>query len=281
MDKTVYAELCAVLFEHTGAQISVVKNSSKRNIEKYAHTRGFATAKAYLAYLRENIDQEMPNLADHGLVHLTSFGRNHVFWEALQRHFICQIKPEDNVRVLSLGCSDGHELTTIALLLHQFTSEKNITIDALDIAPKCIKNAMNLAFPKKHLNKLTFLTPRVWKSLVELPPGNRLRLIPELAARIHARVADVRTRTGDWWGAEPAVYDLVLCRNLLLYLEASVAEDTMIEISKVLKPRGLMGIGAIDPKPPHKLFRELAFMLYLKVGKEGLGAAPNIQSSRL
>jgi chemotaxis protein methyltransferase CheR len=265
VDKKVYAQFCAVLVEHTGAQISVIKNFSKRNIKKYAHTRGFATAKAYLEYLREHIDQEMPNLADHGLVHSTYFGRNHTFWEALQRHFLCQIKPEDNVRVLSLGCSDGHELATIALLLHQFTSEKNITIDALDIAPKCVKNAMNPTFPKKHLNKLTFLTPRVWKSLVEIPPGNRLRLIPELAARIHARVADVRTRTGDWWGVEPAVYDLVLCRNLLLYLEASVAEDTMVEIAKVLKPRGLMGIGTLDPKPPHKLFRELEFMLYAKI----------------
>ena len=62
MDKKVYAQFCAVLVEHTGAQISVIKNFSKRNIKKYAHTRGFATAKAYLEYLREHIDQEMPRI---------------------------------------------------------------------------------------------------------------------------------------------------------------------------------------------------------------------------
>jgi hypothetical protein len=39
----------------------------------------------------------------------------------------------------------------------------------------------------------------------------------------------------------------------------------MVEISKVLKPRGLMDIGTLDPKPPHKLFRELEPMLFTKV----------------
>lgn len=264
MEKKVYAQFCAVLVEHTGAQIAVVKNFSARHIKKYAHSRGFPTAKAYLVHLRENIDQEMPNLADHGLVHSTYFGRNHTFWEALQRHFLCRIRSGESVRVLSLGCSDGHELATIALLLHQFTTAKNITIDALDISPKCVKNAMNPTFPKRHLNKLTFLTARVWKSLVEIR-GSRMRLIPELAERIHARIADVRTRTGDWWGAEPAVYDLVLCRHLLMYLEESVVEDTLTEISKALKQHGLLGIGPPDPKPPHGLFRELEPMLYTKV----------------
>ena len=39
----------------------------------------------------------------------------------------------------------------------------------------------------------------------------------------------------------------------------------MVEIAKVLKPRGLMGIGTLDPKPSHKLFRELEPMLFTKV----------------
>jgi chemotaxis methyl-accepting protein methylase len=264
VDKKVYAQFCAVLAEHTGAQITAARGNSKKSLKKYAHTRGFPTAKAYLNHVQANIDKELSHLADHGLVHMTSFGRNNVFWEALQRHFLCQIRPDESVRVLSLGCSDGHELATIALLLHQFTPAKNITIDALDISPKCVESAMNPTFPKRHLDKLTFLTVRVWKSLTEIR-GSRMQLIPELAARIHARVADVRTRTGDWWGAEPEAYDLVLCRHLLMYLEESVVEDTLIEISKVLKPKGLLGLGPPDPKPPHKLFRHLEPLLYSKV----------------
>lgn len=262
MNNDLYVELSALLAEHTGVQLNQ-RNGPKREIRRYAHARGFLTVRAYLAHVRKNLEAEIPRLCDHGLVHLTSFGRDEKFWESLQWHFFGHILPGEPVRILSLGCSNGHELATVAVLAHQRTEAKNIELDAWDISSKCVQDAMNPTFAKRLVNKLPFVRAHAWKSLEEYRVGH-VRLIPELVTRIHARVGDVRTRTGTWWGQEAGAYDLVLCRNLLMYLEASVVQDTYSVISEVLSKRrgGFLGIGKADPLPPHGLFQGLTPMLY-------------------
>jgi len=262
VDNKVYIDLCALVAEHTGVQL-IQRNGPKRAIRRYAHARGFLTVRSYLTHVQKNLAVEIPLLCDNGLIHQTNFGRDSKFWESLQAHFFGHILPGEPVRILSLGCSNGHELATVAVLAHQRTEPENITIDAWDISPKCIADAMNPTFAKQLKAKLPFMPARAWKSLEEFHPG-KMRLIPELVTRIHARVGDVRTRTGVWWGQEAEAYDLVLCRNLLLYLEASVVQDTYEVITKVLDRRrgGFLGIGKADAPPPHKLFQGLAPMLY-------------------
>ena len=262
MDNAVYIELSALVAKHTGVQLNQ-RNGPKRAIRKYAHARGFLTVRAYLNYVQKNLEVEIPLLCDHGLIHMTSFGRDEKFWESLQRHFFGHVLPGEPVRILSLGCSNGHELATVAVLAHQRTEAANIQLDAWDISPQCIEGAMNPAFAKRLVNQLPFIRAHAWKSLEEYRAG-QVRLIPELAARIRARVGDVRTRTGTWWGQEAGAYDLVLCRNLLLYLEASVVQDVYSTIAEVLGKRrgGFLGIGKGDPLPPHKLFESLTPMLH-------------------
>lgn len=262
MDYKVYAEFCALIAEHTGAQIAT-RHAPHASIAKYSRARGFPTVTAYLNHVRENLEEELPHLCDHGLIHMTGFGRNRKFWEALQRHFFTHVRPGEPLRILSLGCANGHELATVAVLAHQCTEAKNIEIDAWDISPQCIKDAANPVFQKRFMAKLPFLQARAWKSL-EITPKGYCRLIPELAARIRARVGDVRSRTGVWWGQEPGAYDLVLCRHLLIYLEASVVQDTYKAIFEVLNKRkqSFLGIGPPDPAPPHTLFQGLAPTLY-------------------
>lgn len=262
MDKLAHGRLGELLAKHAGTTIKK-RPTLSRVVTKYARDRGFPTVADYLDHVEDNLEDELPKLCDYALPHMTSFGRNNKFWIAAQRHFFSYIKPEDTVRILSLGCSNGHELATAAVLAHQQTAAKNIELDAWDISPKCVKDASNPIFAKRLINKIPFLPARAWKSLEVLNPG-RCRLVPELQARIRARVGDVRSRTGVWWGQEHGAYDLVLCRHLLMYLEDSVVQDTYRAIFEVLNKRkqSFLGIGPPDPLPPRKLFQGLEPMLY-------------------
>ena len=189
MEKSVYARICAVVARHTGAQIAP-RHAPKKSITKYSRARGFPTVSAYLDHVEANLEAELPHLCDHGLIHMTSFGRNSKFWESLQQHFFAHIQPGEPVRILSLGCANGHELATAAVLAHQRTEAKNIELDAWDISPKCVKDASNPIFQRRFMSKLPFLAARAWKSL-EVKPTGHCRLIPELQSRIRARVGDV------------------------------------------------------------------------------------------
>ncbi len=142
LEKSVYARICEVVARHTGAQIAP-RHAPKKSITQYARARGFPTVSAYLDHVEANLEEELPHLCDHGLIHQTNFGRDTKFWESLQQYFFGHILPGEPVRILSLGCSNGHELATAAVLAHQRTEAKNIELDAWDISPKCVKDASN------------------------------------------------------------------------------------------------------------------------------------------
>ncbi|KQP68168.1 protein-glutamate methyltransferase [Methylobacterium sp. Leaf111] len=165
--------------------------------------------------------------------------------------------PERTLRVWSAGCSTGAEPYSIAILLHELLGtalpEWRVSILGTDISTAALETARAGIYGR-------------W-ALRTLPLGERLRyfvpgpavagpgrdgtyaLRPEFRRMVRFErrnlmdLLDVRT-------AQPlAEFDLVLCRNVLIYFEAEVVLGIVRALGRRLTPEGWLLIGHAEPNP--------------------------------
>lgn len=143
------------------------------------------------------------------------------------------------VRVWSAGCSDGTELYSVALLLHR-----------LGVLPRC------------QLLGTDILAERVDRASRGGPVAGAARR--EAAAVLRWQRRDLIQEP-----PPPGRFDLVLCRNVLIYLEASVRSAVHRKLAAVLRRGGVLLLGrsewlpdparlGLAPAGPHAYRKEAA-----------------------
>jgi len=269
LDPYVFNEVARILVENAGAIITPTRHNMRAFLARI-RKRGFKAPRAYIRYAKAHLKEELPFLLDLGLVHTTAFGRDAALWKDIYENVL--EKHTGPLRVLSLGCSNGVELATVALLaMTKLANVADLTIDAWDIAPGIVERAQNPRFQRRYLARLP--VPVSPEHLQEI--GKRdVHLAPTLAARINARVGDVRAREDGWWGFKIGVYDLVLCRNLLTYLNPKDVSEVFTGIWHTATLDACLGIGSVDPLPPEGLFKQVAPMLYRVVPVAPIDTTP-------
>jgi chemotaxis methyl-accepting protein methylase len=143
------------------------------------------------------------------------------------------------IRVLSVGCSNGAELYSVAMLL----ADANLLDRAWLLGIDCRADAIACA-------REGVFTPEV---VADVPPATRWRHFE--AVRDGWRIAaPLRRRTA--WDVSDATrsvpagpWDLVLCRNLVIYLQASAAARVFRSLAASLAPRGYLVVGKAE-RPP-------------------------------
>ncbi len=143
----------------------------------------------------------------------------------------------DNLRILSMPCSTGEEPYTIvmALLDAGFPLER-IQVDALDVSPKLLEIAKegvygpssfrgkNLAFKQRHFQ----------------PAGEYFSILDSVRSRVRFLKDNV---VGQDAGSTLGQYDIIFCRNLVIYLAQWARRKLMGLIDRLLTPEGLLFIG--------------------------------------
>jgi len=238
------SEILAQLRMRTGHDFSGYKRSTVlRRIGRRMQLPHLETLTAYLHRLRQDGD-EVDALYRDLLIHVTGFFRDPAAWRALAEQVIPALFAgkgrDDTVRVWAVGCASGEEVYGLAMLLLEhaatldnapalqiFASDPGRT--ALDVArqgvyPEAI--AANVSeerlarfFQKDNnhyrvrdqLRELILFTPH---NLLQDPPFSKL--------------------------------DLILCRNLLIYLQRGLQERVFETFYYALRPDGYLFLGSAE-----------------------------------
>ncbi|MBD2774161.1 CheR family methyltransferase [Iningainema tapete] len=193
----------------------------------------------YLTQLQTS-NQELEALIETVVVPETWFFRYPEAFVFLSRYVISEWLPgEPNaiLRVLSVPCSTGEEPYSIAIaLIEAGLATKNFRIDAVDISNKSIQKAKlavysrnsfrseDLGFRKRHFLQKGdeyHLCEEV-KNTVNFVQGNLLD--PDLLNN-----------------KQP--YDVIFCRNVLIYFDDSARKHTLQFLERLLKNQGLLFVG--------------------------------------
>lgn len=145
------------------------------------------------------------------------------------------------LRLLSVGCSSGEEAYTLAITAREVQPDPawQITVLGLDANPAMLRRARTARYSTWSLRETPDTVRRRWfrprNDTFEVDPG--LREMVEFR-RYNVVDDDPLWRTGH--------YDVVFCRNLLMYLTPQVAEVLVERMTRALAPGGHLFLGHTD-----------------------------------
>jgi chemotaxis protein methyltransferase CheR len=202
----------------------------------------------YAAYQRllERNEEEQELLLDSLSINVTGFFRNPEAWEKLRRVLRELTDSYRNVRIWSAPCADGREPYSVAMLAldDDEVADRRIGIVGTDINPDILEEARAGTYEtsqtsdiEEELAPLDDYSPYITRN------GNEFE--------VRDRVKDlVSFERHDLIRGDPKRdFDLVLCRNLLIYIDASFKTPIFETISGSLREAGYLMIGMTETLP--------------------------------
>jgi chemotaxis protein methyltransferase WspC len=220
---------------------------------------GLTDPAAYAGALA-NHSEAFDALADRLVVSETWFFRGGSLFAELAR-LVAAALPElagRPFRALSLPCSSGEEPYSLAIaLLEAGLPEERWTMDGIDLSARLIEAARRGEYREFSFRQ----TDPALRERYFRPAGDRWELSGRVRGLVRFRVGNLLAPTlaADVDG----LYDLVLCRNLLIYLTPPARQQALAALERLLTPGGLLGVGHAEPQL-------LAGRPFRRVGAESL-----------
>jgi two-component system CheB/CheR fusion protein len=208
---------------------------------------GLSCFEHYLAVLRSSADEVM-RLIERLTIKVSRFYRYPPAFDCVRDVVLpalaCQ-RQGAPIRIWSIGTGGGEEAYTLAMLLH--AGGYAGTVEASDLDPGACETARIGIYPSSALVDLpAALAQRYLRPLIgERQP--RLRVREELRPLVRFSVYDV-TRPGLPPGE--GCFDLVMCRNLLIYLEPATQEKALRHLRNVMSEDGFLCLGEAEWPTP-------------------------------
>jgi chemotaxis protein methyltransferase CheR len=156
------------------------------------------------------------------------------------------------VRVWSAGCSNGAELYSVAILL----AEAGLLDTASLLGTDCRASAIEEARRGRYAESALTGMPAEWRAKYFAGRGGAWQLDERLRSRTAWRVADVLATI------EAGPWDLVLCRNLTIYLDGPANAHVLRETAATLASGGFMLVGRAERLAGHRQLRPAGRCLY-------------------
>jgi chemotaxis protein methyltransferase CheR len=186
-------------------------------------------------------------------INVSQLWRNPEQWERVQRRIIPElVTGRPSFKAWSAGCSYGAEALTLAAIARETAPSVRIEIDGTDIDQRVVDRARQGRFSASDARDAPSAALKRW---FEPEPDGSWQARPELVACCRFEVGDLlRTpaRTGK--------YDLVLCRNTVIYFTDEVRDALHARLAASVRPGGYFMIGSTERvTDPRALGLEPAF----------------------
>lgn len=199
----------------------------------------------YHALLQED-EREREALLDAFSVNVTSFFRNPEVWAELRSVLRSLTADRRRVRLWSAACSDGREPYSLAMLA---LDDPEIDESAVEITGTDIDREI-LAVARKGVYRSTRTTD-VAEQLAPLDDSERYVERDDRRFEVADEVKDlVSFERHDLINGDPkSNFDLVVCRNLFIYIDAEHKLPMLETVSKSLRDGGHLVVGKTETLP--------------------------------
>jgi len=206
----------------------------------------------YLSYLKISTEEE-DRLLDFLTINVSRFFRTPLTFEYLAHNTLPALLSEKNkgeIRIWSAGCAMGEEPYSIAILTRELMKKRNIAprvrIFATDINPKILKQAeQGIYLEEQIMNVRHGLVADYFKSR-----ENRYHLSKGIKKMVSFSFYDMMdTRTYVPPESVFGNFDLVLCRNLLIYFSLKNQQKIFDKLFRALRAGGCLVLGTTETVP--------------------------------
>lgn len=195
----------------------------------------------YIRRLKTDSD-ELNRLLERILVQETWFFRHWDTFETLKPHLLTAYQQytqrQGQLHILSLACSTGEEPYSIAILMHNLGIDlKKVQIDAIDISARALRLARQGLYQDSSFRGDRHLL--AYRERYFSNEANSYRLEPEISQ--HVRFSEGDALDERLYQKLPD-YDIIFCRNLLIYLTPDWQQRLLRQLQSHLRPDGLLAV---------------------------------------
>jgi two-component system, chemotaxis family, CheB/CheR fusion protein len=260
-----------VILDKTGYRFNHYKKSVvSRRIRRRMYLHGVSSINDYLTMVEKG-DQEATMLAADLMIGVTSFFRDRLAWKALHLDVTRKLAAEDDdtpIRIWTPACATGEEAYSIAMMIHHELDlsgrKREIQVFATDVNDRALEKARSGIYPSSIAGDMS--PEYIRKFFTYSEDGLTVTINKEIRQHVVFAKQDLLV--------DPPFsrLDIVICRNLLIYLEPEAQEKCISLFHYALKKGGCLFLGnAESPGRNNTAFVALAHKkcrVYRKVEAE-------------
>jgi chemotaxis protein methyltransferase CheR len=150
------------------------------------------------------------------------------------------------LRIWSAACSSGEEPYSIAILLERLIpdlSEWNITIQATDINRAVLRKAMAGVYSQWSFRGTpTVIKERYFRHMI----AGRYEILPQIREMVKFSYGNLAQDLTPACIAASQKFDIILCRNVLIYMGATKAHEVISQLTRCLGNKGWLIVSPVE-----------------------------------
>ena len=214
----------------------------RRRIAVRMRARGMHSYAQYAELLLADA-HEYQKLRDAVTINVSKFYRNPEVWRVVDEMVLPELfATKKPVRIWSAGCAGGEEPYTIAMLLREHAARtgneaalSRFDIFGTDIDDQSLETAQRGEYSAFAFTDIADDIRRTW-----FEPPDYVKVKPEIRKDVHLGTTDLIT--ADF----PGGYNLIFCRNVIIYFERVIQELLFQKFHAALAPGGFLVLGKVE-----------------------------------
>jgi chemotaxis protein methyltransferase CheR len=144
-----------------------------------------------------------------------------------------------SLSMLSAGCASGEEPYSLAMMVRERGVDPgwNITIRALDINPAMLAKAARGRYSAWALRETPADSQQRWFRSI----GREFELEETIRSAVRFQEVNLAQENAELWA--PGLYDVIFCRNVLMYFTPGNAQALVARLTRSLAPGGHLFLG--------------------------------------
>jgi chemotaxis protein methyltransferase CheR len=232
-----YEHFVSKIYQKTGINLALYKEAQmKRRLTSLCQKKGYSSFQEFYQALNKN-HQLMNEFLDRMTINVSEFYRNAKRWEVLDKGILPELlKKNPYPKVWSAACSTGEEPFTLSMVMSKHMPLSKIQILATDIDDNVLAKAKLGVYPERSLNEVPDdIVKKYFKQ-----DGIYYTVTDEIKKTVTFKKQNL---LADRFSGP---FDLIVCRNVLIYFTEEAKENIYHKFSAALRPGGILFVGSTE-----------------------------------
>ncbi len=241
-----FQQLSTYIYSNYGIKMPAAKKVMLQSrLQKRLRHLNLNNFKAYIEFVfSKDGTQEIIHMMDVVSTNKTDFFREPTHFEFMQEVILPGLYADNqkDIKIWSAGSSSGEEAYTITMVMEEFIEKNghiNYQILGSDISTDMLQKAINGIYKMEKIITI----PDALKKKYLLKSKDTQKKLVRIKPKLRTKVNFFRLNLMDQVYNAPKNFDIVFCRNTLIYFERDTQEKVINKLCDHLKPGGYFILG--------------------------------------
>jgi len=248
MSPAEFSKISAFIFTEYGIKLPPAKKTMlESRLQKRLRELNISSFKSYFDYVfsNEGRKEELINMVNVITTNKTDFFREADHFDYLSKNVLpewIRENPGRTMKFWSAGCSSGEEPYTISMVMNDYSAcypPIDYSIFATDLSTDVLNKAITAVYHEDRIEALPLTIKRKYFLKSKDATNRTVRISPELRKKVMFQ----RLNFMDGIYNVPSPFDVIFCRNVLIYFSKETQEEVIKKLVSKLKTGGYFFLG--------------------------------------